>query len=130
MAMPGMSNEAKARELAKVDTLEVEYWDAWKRSQQNAEVETTKMQGSDPDKPGRLEKQKRVEGQVGDPRFLAGVQWCIQKRCEILGVDAPEKQEINQHGDIKVIIEYADSQNPATPLASGADPDQERAQEI
>lgn len=86
-------NEAKARELAKIDALELEYWAAWKRSQENAEVETTKMQGSDPAAPGKLEKQKRVEGQVGDPRYLQGIQWCIQRRCEIIGIDAPKKQE-------------------------------------
>jgi hypothetical protein len=87
-------NEAKARELAKVDALEVEYWTAWKRSQEDAESEITKMQGSDPAKPGRLEKQSKREGQSGNPAFLAGVQWCINKRCEIIGVDAPKKSEM------------------------------------
>ena len=26
---------------------------------------------------------------IGDHRFLEGVQWCINKRCELLGLDAP-----------------------------------------
>jgi DNA-binding transcriptional regulator LsrR (DeoR family) len=86
---------AKSRELAKIDTLELEYWAAWKRSQENAEVETTKMQGGTTDAPNKLEKQKRVEGQVGDPRYLAGVQWCIERRCAIVGIDAPKKQEVS-----------------------------------
>lgn len=83
-------NEAKARELAKVDNLELEYWDAWRRSQENAEKETKKAV-----KPvkgvARQEIQKTSEGQTGDPRFLAGIQWCIERRCLILGVDAPKK---------------------------------------
>ena len=87
----GDVTEAKARELAKIDTLELEYWAAWKRSQQNAEVETTKMQGTDPSAPGKLEKQKRVEGQVGDSRYLQGVQWCVEMRCKIIGIEAPRK---------------------------------------
>lgn len=87
-------NEAKARELAKIDALELEYWAAWKRSQENAEVETTKMQGSDPEKPGKLEKQKRVEGQVGDPRYLQGIERCIEQRRAILGLDAPRRTDI------------------------------------
>jgi transcriptional regulator with XRE-family HTH domain len=97
-------NEAKARELAKIDALEVEYWQAWQRSQLDAEVETTKMQGSDPAAPGKLEKQKRVEGQVGDSRYLQGVQWCVEMRCKIIGIEAPKKI---QHGN--------DPENPLIP---------------
>jgi hypothetical protein len=98
-------NEAKARELAKIDTLELEYWTAWKRSQEDAESEITKMQGTPPkvDKdgkpidnpaPSKVEKQSKREGQTGNPAFLRGVEWCINKRCEIIGVNAPIKQEI------------------------------------
>lgn len=99
-------NEAKARELAKVDNLELEYWEAWHRSQQNAEKEIKKQRAV----PGKKDKgskdapapsvlsqdiQKIIEGQTGDPRFLAGIQWCIERRCLILGVDAPKKSEIS-----------------------------------
>ena len=62
-------NAAKSQELAKVDRLEREYWVAWLYSCEDA------------------------EGQAGDPRFLAGVQWCIGKRCKILGIDAASKVE-------------------------------------
>jgi DNA-binding transcriptional regulator LsrR (DeoR family) len=41
-------NEAKARELAKIDALELVYWQAWERSQLDAESEITKMQGAPP----------------------------------------------------------------------------------
>lgn len=61
-------SKAKARELAKIDRLEREYWEAWKRS--------------------------RIEGQAGDPRFLAGIQWCIERRCKIMGIDAPTKMDL------------------------------------
>jgi len=60
-------NEAKQKELAKIDNLELEYWDSWQTS--------------------------KAERAAGDPRFLNGVQWCITKRCEILGFDAPTKLE-------------------------------------
>jgi hypothetical protein len=118
-------NEAKARELAKIDTLELEYWTAWKRSQEDAESEITKLQGGSTDAPSKLEKQTRREGQSGNPAFLAGIQWCINKRCEILGVNAPIKQEINNKGVTKVVIEYADGDNHPAPATPGADPDQE-----
>ena len=99
-------NEAKAKELAKIDQLEVEYWAAWERSKLNAEVEVIEQIGNrrkpkagekDTDEPAivpeRLKKYKRVEGQSGNPAFLAGIQWCITKRCDILGLDAPKRQE-------------------------------------
>lgn len=60
-------NEAKQKELAKIDNLELEYWDSWQTS--------------------------KAERASGDPRFLQGIQWCITKRCEILGFDAPTKLE-------------------------------------
>jgi transcriptional regulator with XRE-family HTH domain len=102
-------NEAKARELAKIDALEVEYWSAWKRSQEDAESEITKMQGTPPKQgdanpaPAKLETQKKREGQSGNPAFLRGIEWCINKRCEIIGVNAPIKQEINNKGTIEIV---------------------------
>jgi len=79
-------DESKAKELAKVDHLEREYWAAWERSCQ--ETERTTNENSARDK-----AQIRRQQPSGDPRFLAGVQWCINKRCEIMGLDAPTKQE-------------------------------------
>ena len=88
-------NEAKANALAKVDRLEREYWDAWERSCEDAE--TVRMEGK-ATKEGEEGAPERVvktsKGQAGDPRFLAGVQWCIERRCKIIGVDAPAKSEL------------------------------------
>jgi DNA-binding transcriptional ArsR family regulator len=102
-------NEAKARELAKIDALEMEYWTAWKRSQEDAESEITKMQGTPPKQgdqnpaPAKLETQKKREGQSGNPAFLRGVEWCINKRCEIIGVNAPVKSEVEHKGGIELV---------------------------
>jgi hypothetical protein len=120
-------NEAKARELAKIDALELEYWAAWKRSQEDAESEITKMQGNPPKPnevnpaPAKLETQKKREGQSGNPAFLRGVEWCINKRCEIIGVNAPIQQEVNNKGTQRVIIEYADGNSNTPPTTPGAD---------
>lgn len=87
-------DERKAQELAKIDTLELEYWNAWRRSQEDAETRQSKMVGQevgDEKQPTKIERTVRTDEQVGDPRFLAGIQWCINKRCEILGIDAPTK---------------------------------------
>lgn len=95
-------DEAKARELAKVDNLELEYWQAWKRSQEDAE--TVKQKGTPVNTPDGESKiktadiEKTTKGQAGDPRFLQGVQWCIERRCKILGVDAPDKKDFTSDG--------------------------------
>src|SRR3990167_1941958 len=86
----------KAQELAKVDNLELTYWAAWEHSLENAEVQTVEKQGVIHDKDGkvvgsRVKQTDRQEGQSGNPAFLKGVEWCINKRCELLGLDAPKK---------------------------------------
>jgi hypothetical protein len=82
-------NAKKAEELARIDHLERNYWAAWESSKKERQTSTTEQvtcAAGD-----RLKAALRKEEQVGDPRFLAGVQWCISKRCEILGLDAPKK---------------------------------------
>lgn len=97
-------NEAKAKELAKIDNLEREYWEAWERSKEDHQIKTQKAT-PDPRSPnvGRVKEQsERVEDSVGDPRFLAGVQWCVSKRCEILGLNAGLK---NLNIDLSVLTD-------------------------
>lgn len=102
-------DRAKAKELAKVDRLEQEYWTAWERSCEDAETVTEKGKGaSGKDKPTEFEKTIQRKGQAGDPRFLQGLQWCIERRCKILGIDAPEKQE--HSGSISLV--YGGNVNP------------------
>jgi len=85
-------NEAKAREIAKVDRLEREYWSAWMRSCEDAETITEKGKGGKgAEKPDTFEKTKQRKGQAGDPRFLAGVQWCIERRIKLFGLDEPDR---------------------------------------
>lgn len=92
-------DEAKARELAKIDNLEREYWDAWERSQNDAETVIEEAFGVKKSKT----QNKRV-GQVGNPAFLRGVEWCIERRARLLGLDAPTKAEVDNSG--KVIVEF------------------------
>ena len=86
-------DEAKARELARIDELERTYWDGWRRSKEDAEIERTRATETQRDGK-RYEAGTEKRGQAGDPRFLQGVGWCIERRCKLVGIDAPEKQEI------------------------------------
>lgn len=97
-------NEAKAREIAKIDKLEREYYRAWQRSCENAE--STTQEGT----PSAVSKVKKTsKGQAGDPRFLQGVQWCIERRCKILGVDAPDRLALT--GGVKITVGGVDVAN-------------------
>lgn len=84
-------NEAKQRELARIDALELEYWQAWQRSQEDIVSSTSKHRGADKEDLRREELSLQKKQQDGDPRFLQGVQWCIEQRCKLLGINAPEK---------------------------------------
>lgn len=91
-------DEKKNIELAKIDNLELEYWQAWRRSLEDAETKMIEKQGviKDGDKENkiigsRVKQTDKKEGQSGNPAFLRGVEWCINKRCEILGLNAGNK---------------------------------------
>lgn len=92
-------NEAKQRELTRIDNLERAAWESFERSKETF-VSTTnetesKGERDKDNKPiaskGRVSK--RTEERYGDPRFLMVVKECIDKRCKILGLDAPLKVE-------------------------------------
>ena len=82
-------DEAKAQELAKIDRLELEYWDAWHNSRGQKKISSTER--TDMASGQRNKAQIRTEDLLGDPRFLEGVRWCVDRRCKILGLDAPSK---------------------------------------
>jgi predicted transcriptional regulator len=82
----------KAEELAKVDRLERVALDAWERSCRDAvSVATTTGRTDKEGAPLPDQVTTTVKGQAGDPRFLERVAWCVNKRCEILGLDSPKR---------------------------------------
>jgi predicted XRE-type DNA-binding protein len=86
----------KAEQLARIDHVERIAWEAWERSCQDAETTSVKLVEGRTDKQGQplpdLRTSAQVtKGQAGDPRFLERVGWCIERRCKILGLDAPTK---------------------------------------
>jgi hypothetical protein len=83
---------AKGQELEHIDQLQREYWSAWEESKQGHETTTTEQTtggGGD-----RTRAAIRKEDQHGDPRYLAGVQWCIEQRCKLLGLHAPTETRL------------------------------------
>jgi len=81
----------KAIELAKINALETTYWDAWRRSCEIVKnTSKTKKKG---DEGGRMAvaqvKEDHKQG-AGDPQYLRGIQWCVEMRCKILGIEVPQ----------------------------------------
>lgn len=84
-------NLAKGRELARIDALEEAYWEAYERSKQDR---IARQLYSKVDEHGNVKPTHQTVSTSrsdGDEKFLAGIQWCIDRRCKILGIDAPTK---------------------------------------
>lgn len=101
------TKELIAAELAKIDNLEREYWDAWRRSVGTHQIKTTEQRTGGDGKGGKglkarngLKASVKTEDLVGAPEFLKGIQWCIERRCKMLGLDKPVKfSPTNPAGD-------------------------------
>jgi len=102
--------EAKSRELARIDRLEREYWDAWERSKEDKETVTKEK--TEGEKAGRAKVQMRSEGQTGNPAFLSGLQWCVERRCKLLGLDAPQRHEVGGVGGKPIMLGYSGNVDP------------------
>lgn len=82
-------NEAKQRELSRIDELERTYWEAWERSlDERTKSRVEKYAGED----GKGKSSIERESLLGVPAYLAGVQWCISERCRIIGLYADEER--------------------------------------
>lgn len=89
----------RAQELARIDRLEEEYWEAWSRSRRlkkKVVKSESSMSGT-----GNFEgaqdqssKKEHLERTAGNEKFLTGIKWCIDKRCEILGLDSPAELSV------------------------------------
>lgn len=102
-------NSQRSVSLGKIDELEVTYWNAWEASRRTKSISQTKRlkkriqeqrsaisgrsEATEDDGASSIteEASVRKEDQVGNPAFLSGVQWCIDRRITLLGLDAPKK---------------------------------------
>ncbi len=87
----------KVHELAKLDEVERTYWQAWEDSLNEVTTEatsrTTSARGPTGGGPVADQAAVRPESRQGNPAFLRGVLDCIQRRCKLLGLDAPTTRE-------------------------------------
>lgn len=85
--------QQKMQEVAKIDHLERTYWAEWERSKLPARKSRTQKvtQGASPEKAtAQVETQERC----GKRDYLRGVEWCIERRIKLLGLDAPQQVDL------------------------------------
>ncbi len=106
-------NEIKQRELARLDELERTYWDAWERSlgeRMKTRTERNTTGGGD----GQRDKASvEKETLLGDPRYLAGIERCVELRCKILGINAPQRVEHSGKVDSAITLQEWRNQQQA-----------------
>jgi hypothetical protein len=94
----------KARQLSAIGQVERTAWERFEASCKAAERRLQEKQSakSAPDKEGKTEAlgEKQVarvtqENRDGDPRWLELVLKCVERRCKILGIDAPQTLDID-----------------------------------
>jgi hypothetical protein len=115
-------DQRQAEELAKLDHLEKEYWEAWEHSKQERQrTRTRKASGQAPSESAELTKEKRD----GNPKFLDGVLRCIDRRCALQGLNAPQRVQHGRDANATPIsYEHRDSGiDPAAAAAFLADLD-------
>lgn len=94
------------QELKRLELIERTYWQAWDKSLQPKESTSSEKKGSE------VKVGKRTEQRAGNPQFLKGVMECIDRRCKLLGLDAPVKSEITSEIAISQVQEDYHAMNP------------------
>lgn len=79
-------DEAKARELQKINKLERTYWEAWEKSKSEKSERTAREKKINNDILVS-EKNMKVVDSYGDIRILEGIERCIKMRMAILEID-------------------------------------------
>ena len=73
-------SDKMATEIAKLDKIEATAWEGFRDSKETVETNTNGA---------------TIKKTAGEPRFLVIIQNCIDKRCKILGIDAPGRVELS-----------------------------------
>ena len=84
-------DEMRNQQLAKIDALELEYWDSWRASKTES-IKQSKIEEriGTTEIVAKTKLAQESQERDGNPAFLAGVQWCIERRIKLFGLDEPE----------------------------------------
>jgi len=82
-------DQIRAEQLAKLDLMESQLWAQWQRSCETI-LKTRKETRKATKYPGTNHAREKVE-QTGDPRYMMAILNIIERRCKLIGLDAPTK---------------------------------------
>lgn len=103
----------KSEQLAKIDQVEMAAWEGWHRSLAPREITIT--EATEGERMGR-KATIRKEQQIGDPRFLAEIGKCVDRRCSILGIGAQQDALKSLGLGLAGLLEEARQWHAAPPL--------------
>lgn len=91
--------QEQLHELARIDAIEREAWAQWEASKKEevtsrAETEVKIEQGPNGQvvrKPGAERVVRTTRIRNADPRYMETIRWCVEQRCKLLGLLAPQK---------------------------------------
>ena len=107
-------DEAKAKELVKLDFLEREYWLDWERYLAAWDASKTERTRKRQRKgaTGAIDASIETEKRDGNPAFLdgmlrckEGILRCHERRCKMLGLEAPVRSEVEVTQPIAIVID-------------------------
>lgn len=104
-------DSAMAKELATIRALQAECWAAWEQSKSERTKARQETGGKGKDGKATVTKASmEKEQRDGNPAFLQAVLSCIDRRCKLLGLDAPAKSELTgkDGGDLVFRVVYGD----------------------
>ncbi len=101
-------DDRKNQELAKLDLIEREAYEAWERSKldavTNRKVVTKGLKKGEDGGDAELKvvgtlKDKTAKGQTGNPAFLAQMERCVEMRCRIFGLAKAGEVHLTQNNN-------------------------------
>lgn len=83
-------SDVKAAQLAKIDLMESEAWDAWFRSKLDKQTSVTSVTNSQRGKESKMQTKK--EGRNPASEYMKTIQWCVEMRLKLFGAFRDDSQ--------------------------------------
>jgi len=117
-------DELAAEQLAKIDYLELTYWAAWEKSLEDQRTEHATAKPDRNGTPRQVQAVYTTQQGRGDPRYLQGIERCIEQRCKLLGLYQPDKLDVTSGGQpVGKVFEEALARVYGDPAGDGDDGD-------
>lgn len=102
-----------AEQLAKIDAVELEAWAEWQKSKGRERTrKAVKKYGGKSGRAEKVEETTTVETLLPEARYLEIIHKCIERRCKLLGLDAPERKQITGAEGGPLVIQYTGNVDP------------------